>query len=112
MSSSLAGNGFDIGIEAEDGDHEGALPSLVTIAWENSDDIKSIANFFTLRRGAVAISEAQCITHKVRLYLLRIRSKCNLLLYSKLCPLIDNLGLSNKFLEPTLVLYNLYKDLP
>ena len=66
MSSSLAGNGFDIGIEAEDGDHEGALPSLVTIAWENSDDIKSIANFFTLRRGAVAISEAQCITHKAR----------------------------------------------
>ena len=69
MSSSLAGNGFDIGIEAEDGDHEGALPSLVTIAWENSDDIKSIANFFTLRRGAVAISEAQCITHKVRVTL-------------------------------------------
>ena len=77
MSSSLAGNGFDIGIEAEDGDHEGALPSLVTIAWENSDDIKSIANFFTLRRGAVAISEAQCITHKVRIVKNDFIHKCS-----------------------------------
>ena len=81
MSSSLAGNGFDIGIEAEDGDHEGALPSLVTIAWENSDDIKSIANFFTLRRGAVAISEAQCITHKVRVTLFISAPTFKLLMY-------------------------------
>ena len=66
MTSSLAGNGFDIGIEAEDGDHEGALPSLVTIAWENTDDIKIMANYFTQTRGAVAVSETQCITHKVK----------------------------------------------
>ena len=66
MMSSLAGFGYDIGIEAEDGgDHEGKLPSLVYIAWENGDDVKKLANFFTLTRGAVAISEAQCITHKV-----------------------------------------------
>ena len=66
MSNSLAGFGYDIGIEAEDGDHEGALPSLVTIAWENTDDVKNLASFFTLTKGAVAISEAQCITHKVK----------------------------------------------
>ena len=67
--SSLAGFGYDIGIEAEDGgDHEGKLPSLVYIAWENGDDMKNLANFFTLTRGAVAISEAQCITHKVSTY--------------------------------------------
>ena len=66
MMSSLAGFGYDIGIEAEDGgDHEGKLPSLVYIAWENGDDVKKLANFFTLTRGAVAVSEAQCITHKV-----------------------------------------------
>jgi hypothetical protein len=69
MSSSLSGFGYDIGIEAEDvnddGGHEGALPSLVTIAWENTNDVKKLATFFTFTRGAVAISEAQCITHKV-----------------------------------------------
>ena len=65
MSNSLAGFGYDIGIEAEDGEHEGALPSLVTIAWEHTDDVKNLASFFTLTKGAVAVSEAQCITHKV-----------------------------------------------
>ena len=81
MMSSLAGFGYDIGIEAEDGgDHEGKLPSLVYIAWENGDDVKKLANFFTLTRGAVAISEAQCITHKVYLNsysALKSSKKCN-----------------------------------
>ncbi len=69
MTNSLAGYGYDIGIEAQEGDHEGALPSFVTIAWENTDDVKNVADFFTLHKGALAISEAQCITHKVRLIL-------------------------------------------
>ena len=77
MMSSLAGFGYDIGIEAEDGgDHEGKLPSLVYIAWENGDDVKKLANFFTLTRGAVAISEAQCITHKVYLFY-TLQLQCN-----------------------------------
>ena len=75
MTKSLAGLGYDIGIEAQDGDHEGALPSLVNIAWENSDDVKNLASFFALTQGAVVLSEAQCITHKVlcRLVLGRTR---------------------------------------
>ena len=56
--------GYDIGIEAQEGDHEGP-PSLVTIAWENTDDVKNLASFFTVVKGAIAVSEAQCITHKV-----------------------------------------------
>jgi len=65
MSNSLAEFGYDIGIEAQEGDHEGDLPSLVTIAWENTEDVKNLAGFFTLVKGALAVSEAQCITHKI-----------------------------------------------
>ena len=65
MSNSLTEFGYDIGIEAQDGDHEGALPSLIQITWENNDDMKNLATFFTLTKGAVSVSEAQCITHKV-----------------------------------------------
>ena len=65
MSNSLAEFGYDIGIEAQEGDHEGDLPSLVTIAWENTEDVKNLAGFFTLVKGVLAVSEAQCITHKV-----------------------------------------------
>lgn len=68
MINALAGSGYDIGIEAQEGDHEGALPSLVTLAWENTQDVKNVANFFTLQKGAIAVSEAQCITHKVRFF--------------------------------------------
>ena len=46
MSNSLAEFGYDIGIEAQEGDHEGDLPSLVTIAWENTEDVKNLAGFF------------------------------------------------------------------
>ena len=68
MSNSLAEFGYDIGIEAQEGDHEGDLPSLVTIAWENTEDVKNLAGFFTLVKGVLAVSEAQCITHKVSTY--------------------------------------------
>ena len=61
MSNSLAEFGYDIGIEAQEGDHEGDLPSLVTIAWENTEDVKNLAGFYTLVKGALAVSEAQCI---------------------------------------------------
>jgi len=63
-SNSLTEIGYDIGIEAQEGDHEGP-PSLVTIAWENTDDVKNLASFFTVVKGAIAVSEAQCITHKI-----------------------------------------------
>ena len=65
ISTSMAEFGFDIGIEAQEGDYEGTLPSLVKIAWENTNDVRNLATFFTLVKGALAISEAQCITHKV-----------------------------------------------
>ena len=66
--------GYDIGIEAQEGDHEGP-PSLVTIAWENTDDVKNLASFFTVVKGAIAVSEAQCITHKVSMIERRRRIK-------------------------------------
>ena len=65
--------GYDIGIEAQEGDHEGP-PSLVTIAWENTDDVKNLASFFTVVKGAIAVSEAQCITHKVSVIERQIKS--------------------------------------
>jgi len=65
ISTSMAEFGFDIGIEAQEGDYEGTLPSLVKIAWENTNDVRNLATFFTLVKGALAISEAQCITHKI-----------------------------------------------
>ena len=65
MSNSLAEFGYDIGIEAQEGDHEGDLPSLVTLAWENTEDVKNLAGFFTLVKGVLAVSKDQCITNKI-----------------------------------------------
>ena len=63
----MAGFGFDVSIEAEDGgnSYEGTLPPLVQIAWHYNDKTRKIKDFFLKSKGAVAISEAQCITHKV-----------------------------------------------
>ena len=67
MANALTGLGYNIGIKAQEGDHEGTLPSLITLAWENTEDIRALNALFTVHKGAMAISEAQCITHKVGL---------------------------------------------
>ena len=65
----MTGLGFDIGIEAEedDGRHEGLLPPMVSVAWQKTDEYEKVRQFIFKTRGAVVISEAQCITHKVRI---------------------------------------------
>lgn len=65
--SSSAGFGFDIGIEAEEdgGRHEGQLPPVVSIAWQKTKEYEAVRQFIFKTRGAIVISEAQCITHKV-----------------------------------------------
>ena len=35
--------------------------SFVRNAWENTEDVKNLAGFYTLVKGALAVSEAQCI---------------------------------------------------
>ena len=74
MDTSTAGFGFDLGIEAETSvsiedesvaSFEGRLPSLIKIFWNVNDDTKRYREFFRENRGALAITEAQCITHKV-----------------------------------------------
>ena len=76
MDTSTAGFGFDLGIEAETSvsiedesvaSFEGRLPSLIKIFWNVNDDTKRYREFFRENRGALAITEAQCITHKVRI---------------------------------------------
>eukprot|EP00095_Tigriopus_kingsejongensis_P005914 maker-scaffold392_size185621-snap-gene-0.24 protein:Tk05914 transcript:maker-scaffold392_size185621-snap-gene-0.24-mRNA-1 annotation:"PREDICTED: uncharacterized protein LOC100215110" len=66
-SSSSAGFGFDIGIEAEEdgGRHEGQLPPVVSIAWQKTKEYEAVRQYIFKTRGAVVISEAQCVTHKV-----------------------------------------------
>lgn len=66
-SSSLTGFGFDIGIEAEEdgGRHEGLLPPMIQVAWQKTEEYEAVRQFIFRTRGAVIISEAQCITHKV-----------------------------------------------
>ena len=75
LQTSMAGFGFDLGIEAENvheigGDgvssFEGRLPSLIKIFWDINEDTKRFREFFRETKGALAISEAHCITHKVR----------------------------------------------
>ena len=63
----MTGTGFDVTIEAENGSsvYEGKLPPLVQIAWHFNDKTKAVKEFFTQSKGAVAITEARCITHKV-----------------------------------------------
>ena len=74
LETSTAGYGFDLGIEAESStniededalSYEGRLPSLIKIFWNINDDTKRFREFFREAKGALAISEAQCITHKV-----------------------------------------------
>ena len=69
-ASSLAGSGFDIGIEAAEellgSSTEGLLPPLVTAAWQKTDAYERVRQFIFRTRGAVVVSEAHCITHKVR----------------------------------------------
>ena len=76
LDTSTAGFGFDLGIEAETSvsiedesvaSFEGRLPSLIKIFWNVNDDTKRYREFFRENRGALAITEAQCITHKVRI---------------------------------------------
>ena len=64
----MTGTGFDVTIEAENGSsvYEGKLPPLVQIAWHFNDKTKAVKEFFTQSKGAVAITEARCITHKVQ----------------------------------------------
>ena len=75
LDTSTAGYGFDLGIEAESSSniddegissYEGRLPSLIKIFWNVNDDTKKFREFFRESKGALAITEAQCITHKVR----------------------------------------------
>ena len=63
----MTGTGFDVTIEDEDGSsaYEGKLPPLVQIAWHFNDKTQSVRDFFIQSKGAVAITEARCITHKV-----------------------------------------------
>ena len=63
----MTGTGFDVTIEAEDGSsaYEGKLPPLVQIAWHFNDKTQAVKDFFVQSKGAVAITEARCITHKV-----------------------------------------------
>ena len=67
--SSLTGFGMDLGIEAEEhgGRHEGLLPPVVAVAWQKTEEYEAVRQFIFRTRGAVAIAEAQCITHKVSL---------------------------------------------
>ena len=67
IASSSAGSGFEIGIEAEDdgGQHEGILPPMINAAWQSTESYKAVKNNIFKYNGAVIISEAQCITHKV-----------------------------------------------
>ena len=67
-----------MGIEAENGDVfeadsatsiEGRLPSLIKIFWDVNDDTKLFRDFFRETKGAMAVSEAHCITHKVCRYM-------------------------------------------
>ena len=68
MSSSSLGTGFDVGVEVEEKDSrlEGQLPALVNVAWQKTEDYQRVKKFLLETRGAVIISEAQCVTHKVR----------------------------------------------
>ena len=75
LETSTAGFGFDLGIEAESAHNiedegvlsfEGRLPSLIKIFWNVNDDTKRFREFFQETKGALAISEAHCITHKVK----------------------------------------------
>jgi len=71
---SLAGSGFDLGIEAEAGEVrsstggrlEGTLPPLVSAAWQKTGDYERARQFIFRSRGAIVVSEAHCITHKVK----------------------------------------------
>ena len=67
-SSSSTGFGFDLGIEAEEsgGRYEGDLPPMVTVAWQKTKEYENIRQYIFKTRGAVVLSEAQCVTHKVR----------------------------------------------
>lgn len=63
--SSTVGSGFNIGIESDYGDYEGRRPPLNEMAWRQTDGHEQIQQFFKETSGAVAVSQVQCITHKV-----------------------------------------------
>jgi hypothetical protein len=70
------GSGFDLVIEAEEG--EGAadlleagkdlLPPMIKAAWQNTPEYEKVKQFIFRSRGAVVILEATCIAHKVKIW--------------------------------------------
>jgi len=45
--------------------YEGRLPPLVQIAWHYNGKTRALKEFFLRSRGALTVSEAQCVTHKL-----------------------------------------------
>jgi hypothetical protein len=77
-SSSLTGFGFEVGIEVESPPlsandstpliedlYEGMQPPVSYVAWQKTKEYETVRQFLFTTRGAVLVSEAQCITHKV-----------------------------------------------
>lgn len=77
-ASSLTGFGYEVGIEVESppksandstpavkGLREGMQPPVSRVAWQKTREYESVRQFLFTSRGAVVVSEAQCITHKV-----------------------------------------------